>query len=218
MGTLIKTGKTRYFPAPSAGTVTFVQDVSTASSTGSSPASPSITPSKIGDLMVLLEANYSGGSSNFTLNSASGGGVSSWTVLGNHNAADLSGVTLGIAYGTVGSLTPAAVTASLSGSCSSSQICVVELTGLASWAVGSLFPVDNAGSGTLTLPSLTVPTGDLYLGLARTSGGIALTLLTAGYTDIAINGNGHVVYGGTGAPQYSLSTSSAWTGLAFVVS
>lgn len=159
-------------------------------------ATITLTPTAVGNILVVGTTAYLSGNTPSTTGIATSGSgaTSSWTTIGaNHASVANTNIDFYMAATTVTTAAAITVTLTYSVSTSSSQTIIMEFepSSGSTWAIdGSALAVDaQAGSTVFDMPSLT-PTGDadLYVGIARDGGGNdwTATVTPSGY-QVVIN-------------------------------
>jgi hypothetical protein len=189
----------------------------TGTSSGETPDLASYTPKLIGNALVFLSADYSGSASYYDLASVASANAT-WGTPQNYNPSDLSGVNLAVCLGTATSTSAGNVTATYGGATSSAQMAILEITGAPTWALGTIGTTQTTGASSITLPfEAASGTAELYIGLARSTGGIALTLITSGYTEADPTTNCHALVGPGPDPEYTFTAGNTAAAIAAIL-
>lgn len=215
-------GRDSGFPYVSAatggGTISYVTQA-TGTSSGATPALASYAPAKIGNALLFVSANYSGGASYYALNSIASTNAT-WGTPQNYDPTDLSGVTLSMCLGHATSISAANITATYGGSTSSAQMALFEVTGAATptYTIGTIGTSQVTAAALIFLPSESAtPPHQLYVGLCRSTGGIALTLVNSGYTEAIPITNCHGLIGPGPQPEYTFAAGNSAAGIGTVL-
>lgn len=130
----------------------------------------SVSPTNLGDLMVLFSAPQKGN----TVSSVSGGGVSVWSRITSSSGLEMW-------RGQVTATGSSTISVSLSGATGINEVAAMEFTSgsaTGSWVIDTSNTLSNASSTTVSYPSLTPQsTKDLYAGYAQ-----AVNTMSAGST------------------------------------
>lgn len=145
----------------------------------------------IGDIWMIEVANYSGA----TVTGVSGGGVTTWSILGNEPHASGAVECSALLYGVITTAGVATITIAMSAN-AGGEVIAQEFSNL---LPGGAFSVANAGSGVnggtsstaIDFPSLTPSAPNQMYIASFYQGGGAFTSVTPGYT--AGNGNGFLM-------------------------
>lgn len=165
---------------------------------------------KVGNAVVIMLANYTGGTGNFDLTSVASTQAVNWQSPVNHPAANLPGVTISVILGQILSTGSNLYTLSITGASSNFQVVEFEVEGYPSWSLANLSFADVSVSP-LTLAAQSG--NGLLVGLGRCVGGSSL-VIPGGYESSipSVNAVGIIGPPGQGAPSFGISVSDPGSG------
>lgn len=191
-----------------------------ATSGGTGTTTLSVSPTTVGDVLVLA-TNLT--STSLSVSSVSGGGVATWLQAASPFVG--SGSTVGMWMGTVTTAGSSTITITGSASLASTTTRLIAqqftstLGSATQWAVAVVSAgVTNLSSTTITFPSITPDgTNQVYVGYAESANTASTSGATSGYTVKLDNGNNPLIYGPNVATIQSPTALQSPTGVSSAV-